>query len=201
MTWAMCCALAFAMTGIVACSSTVWLAEWPEAPSAASPISNVLVFGIGDVEKTKVFEDTFVSRLAAHGVSATASHTVFGLGEEIPEETVTETIKKNGYDAVLVTHLIGVEKTEESRSRWRANFRQSYDVYKQAYTTVRAPEKKVIGVQVRLETKLFNVTAKKFAWGGLVEVRDPASAEEAIQAKIDATITKLVDNGFVGAAP
>ena len=179
---------------VVGCAPTQWVAEWQSDSHAAEPVSQVLVIGVGDNPATvSAFETEFATKLRAAGVSATARTEALGDGE-LSKEIVLQAIKDNGYRAVIVTHLVSVEKTEIVTQP--AHYESVYDMYSKSRGYV--PAETSAAIQVRLETKLYDVNADGLVWRGIVELNEPSSKDEAISRKIDATVEKLAAAGFVG---
>jgi hypothetical protein len=108
------CAL-LALTGMAGCAVNSEMIEvWHDPTFAPGSVHNVLVVGIRkDPVRRRLWEDAFVKALAARGLTATTSYQLF---PEAPPDTqqVIEIVRKNGYDAVLVS----IRLPNESSTRY-----------------------------------------------------------------------------------
>jgi hypothetical protein len=76
---------------------------WKDPTFPIGPMHNVLVVAVRkDPVRRRMWEDAFVSELGARGLTATSSYQLF---QDAPPDTqeVIEAVRKNGYDAVLVS--------------------------------------------------------------------------------------------------
>jgi hypothetical protein len=97
-----------------ACATTELTSVWMDSEYAGGPLETVMVIGLArDASGRRIFEDTFVQRLAAHGVEGIASDTLLPDVAQVRRETVEQAIQGRGVDAVIVTQLVGVETQQE----------------------------------------------------------------------------------------
>lgn len=76
---------------------------WRDPSFTSGPMNNVLVVALRrDPVRRRMWEDAFTQELGARGVTATSSYQLF---QEAPPDTqeVIEAIRKNGFDALLVS--------------------------------------------------------------------------------------------------
>jgi hypothetical protein len=84
---------------------------WKDPSFTSVPIHNVFVVALRkDPVHRRMWEDAYAQELSARGVTATSSYQLF---QEVPPDTqeVIEAIRKNGYDAVLVSIRLPNETT------------------------------------------------------------------------------------------
>jgi len=119
------------------CSSFELLDSWNDPSYHKSPLKKILIIAIiKDSVQRRIWEDAFVSELSKHGVNATSSYHLFTDALSDANQVV-ETVRKEGFDGILVTHLLHEKKEtpyEESlvttAQLLRYNiYQKRYDVY------------------------------------------------------------------------
>lgn len=76
---------------------------WKDPSFNSGPIHNVLVVALRkDLVRRRMWEDAFVRELGARGVTATSSYQLYGAAPPDTQEVI-DAVRKNGYDAVLVS--------------------------------------------------------------------------------------------------
>ncbi|MFA6598189.1 MAG: hypothetical protein WCS69_10730 [Ignavibacteriaceae bacterium] len=128
------CSLMILMEG---CSSFALVDVWNDPSYHKSPLQKIMVIAIiKDSIQRRIWEDAFVSELSKHGVNATSSYPLFP-DAFLDANQVVETVRKEGFDGILVTHLLH-EKTEthfeesiiKTEQVLRYNiYQKKYDVY------------------------------------------------------------------------
>jgi hypothetical protein len=126
-----------------------------------------------------VFEDNFVSGLAALEVNATPSYKLLASSLELDKEIVKKAIAGKDIGAVLVTRLAGFSEKEV--------YRQSSDL-----------DENLRHVVLTLETKVYDIASEALVWSMQSEVIDPTQSRQAIQDQIKLTIDTLRKRGLVG---
>lgn len=84
---------------------------WKDPTFTSGPMHNVLVVALRrDPVRRRMWEDAFARELSARGVTTTSSYQIF---REAPPDTqqVIEAVRKNGYDAVLVSIRLSTQTT------------------------------------------------------------------------------------------
>ncbi len=96
---------------IASCANTKLTSTWMDEKKAGSTYNDILIIGIAEKEHNRrLFEETFNKQLGEMGVESEVSYTLLPEGTEINRDTVTAAIKGKNIDAVIVTHMIGVEE-------------------------------------------------------------------------------------------
>lgn len=183
-------ALAAALLVLGACAARP-TAEWRD-DSYTGPVRDVLIIGVSEQTATrKLFEDTFVTKLAEHGVTATASSTLMPSDEKISRETVETAIDGESIATVIVTRLLGVEERETyyepATTRYYGSY---YSYYSQSWHYADSGyfrEYKVL----KLETNVYDVATGNLVYSMQSENIDPQSATQVIEEQIDLTIDTL----------
>ncbi|HKP62752.1 MAG TPA: hypothetical protein VJV78_38715 [Polyangiales bacterium] len=82
-------------------------------PTRATAVHNVLVIGIADrMLYRRMYEDEFVKRFAARGVTAKASYLAVQ-GDNPTREQLEAAVKELGCDSALVTHVVDIQQRKE----------------------------------------------------------------------------------------
>ena len=93
------------------CATTGLVSVWMNDKLAGTSYNDLLVIGISEHEHNRrLFEEHFTDQLKATGVESEVSYTLLPDGSAINAETVNAAIKGKNIDAVIVTHVVGVEK-------------------------------------------------------------------------------------------
>jgi hypothetical protein len=179
-----------------ACATTELTSVWMDSEYAGGPLKTVMVIGLArEASGRRIFEDTFVKRLAAHGVEGIASDTLLPDVAQVRRETVEQAIQGRGVDAVIVTQLVGVETQQEvvqpvSRSDLYGHWGgRGVVIYEPGYTVERTI--------VNLETNLYEAASAKLIWTARSQSFDPASRKELIETLVEAVVKDLLGRGLL----
>ena len=198
-------ALAFSLTLLWSCTSTKITSVWMDSNKAGTAFNDILVIGIADEEHNRrLFEEQFVNQLKAAGIESEVSYTVLPQGTDINRETVTAAIEGKAIDAVIVTHLVGVE--EETVYRPSMDYRPAYGYYNGLYsyyphvhTYVHQPGYYTTHEIVKLETNLYEVASEELVWSAQSQSFAPESAKEVIDELVSLVIKDLQEKGLIKA--
>lgn len=167
------------------------VAEWRE-DSYAGPIRDVLIIGVSAGSTTRqIFEDTFVSELAALEVAAAASSTLLEKDEQISRETVEAAIEGEKIATVLVTRLIGIEERSKESRQISQHEGDYYSYYLQSRDEAYDGSGSNYDVLL-LETNVYDVASGgTLVWSMRSESVDPQSAIQVIKDQIKLVIETL----------
>lgn len=152
----------------ISCAGTRLSQTWVDEARRGEPVADVLVIVIADNQKNReAFEKKFVRQLQAAGVEAVAS------GEAIPmprdlkleKDVIRQAVEKFGNDAVIISHLAGLEK-EEVFTRTGPVYGGYYNYYGYVFDRVRDRGFSGEVATVRLETNLYDVNTERLLWSG-----------------------------------
>ena len=187
--------LVFVIVLFAACATTTPVVEWRSSEFKDASFDNILIIGVSnDNAARRSFEDTFVAELKKLGVTAVSSHSIMLEGQKITKENVEAAIQGKKIDAVLVTHLVGVETRE---SYTPPTYRPTpmmggyYGYYSHVYNYVYEPGYYTRYKVVKLETNLYDTATSKLVWSTQSESVDASSVKKLIDSKIKATIKQL----------
>jgi hypothetical protein len=180
--------------GLAACSSeTKETAAWKSPSYAAGPMKNIAVFGGRlDEANRRVLEDGFVTELAAYGVHAVPSYSMFPDGMVPQDQTaVREALQKGGYDGVLVSTFKGVKEQAFAApgSDWNRGF----------YSAFWGPGPAEPGTSeyVKFETTLWDPNGGNLVWSTNTRTKDPSLNKNFASNFTHAVVPPLSQAGLI----
>ena len=184
---------------IIACAGTKLTHTWVDETYHGKPVSNILVIAVTHKEDNRQsFEDKFVAQLKVSGVEAVSSYSVIPIPAdlELKKEEILKVVKKLKNDAVIITHLVGVEE-KESYTPPERDKGDYYGHYGWAYGYTHEPGFYRTHTIVRLATHLYDVKTEKLIWSGESESLDPGSTNQIIDDVIEVLIKDLLKNNLL----
>ena len=180
-----------AMVALLAgCTTAKPVTEWRDATYQGGPFRSFLIVGVSGQESVRrTFEETFVQRLQDHQVSAVASFAAIA-GEARPtRDSIKAAIAEQSVDAVLITHLVGVdEKQIVHPPTYRGGFYGYYGfVGGYAYDPGYVSQQKT----VKLETNLYDARSEKLVWSMQSATINPSNEKKLIEAQIKTVVDRL----------
>lgn len=191
----------FSIFLIVACASTELKQTSMDEAYRGKLLSNILVIAITDKKDARrSFENKFVVLLKATGIDAVSS----GDGIPIPadqkleKDAILKAVQHFGNDAVIITHLVGVEKTEVYNPAPRS-YTGYYGYYDNVYGTVHGRGYYSTTTIVRLETNLYDAETEKLIWSGQSKTWNPDTDRQVNDEVIKEVIQDLQKNKLLPA--
>ncbi len=179
---------------IVACSTpTTETNVWKSPTYAAGPMKNIAVFG-GRMNETdrRTLEDGFVSSLAASGVHATPSYTMFPQREAPPDAaSIRAKLQSAGYDGALVSTLKGV--SDQTQIAPGADWGGFYGGYWGAPAYVQTDR------FVKFETTLWSPNSGKMVWSTTTQTENPTSGQDFVSSLTGTVVPSLAKAGLIPA--
>jgi hypothetical protein len=174
---------------LVACATEMLTSSWmnPEY-SGGAPMTKTAVIVVAKDEKIRRFaEDQMIQQLPKGTVSV-AGYKLFDKPEE-DKDKVRESLIKEGFDSVLVSRLVSVDKTKTyvPPQTYGGVVAQPYygsmtGYYGQAYrTTYTEPGYTFESTTVVVETMLYRLPDGMLVWTGTTKTLDPQSKAELVQ--------------------
>jgi hypothetical protein len=167
-------------------SPTRFTLLWHDQNYSGAPLQDILILGVADQPgKRRLFEDTFAQAFIGNGTNAVASYKVLPDGGKPDQSVIDRAIASRRTDAVLVTHLLGVEEKEIYHPPVSYTFPRHYRLgYYGHYVTVwdhiHQPGYYSRHQAVRLESNLYDSQTGKLIWSAQSETLDPESANVLI---------------------
>ena len=189
---------ALAALVLAACTTTQETVEWRDPTYVGQKFDNILVIGVAkEGTVRRVFESNLVDGLTRKQLTAIPSFRIMDQNEKISEEAVKAAIAGKNIDAVLVTHLIGVEEKEVYRPPTSSPRRGYYGHYSAAYARAYQPGYYQRYKVVKLETTLYDVKTEKPVWSMQSDTIDPKSKGKLIRTAIEAVIKALSEQALI----
>ena len=168
----------------------------------------VMVIGVAsDPESRKSFEDALVGAIRAQGGAAEPSYETLPGDEQITEDQLHAAINAGGYDAVVLTRLVSIDKSRDytppkkynkPKTRyypagWGYGFGYGgfYGFYGTTYAEVHEPGYFDTSTTLTLETNLYSVATNELVWTGRSDTIDPQSIDDAQASATHAVAEKL----------
>ena len=181
-------------------SKTTMPTAWRSPTYEGGPFNKLFVVGIGkDDARRRLYEDSVVAALGAEGATAEASWKTFPDSEDLIKQKILEVTKNGGFDAVLITRLVGIdEKTKYVPGESHLTEVSDPDLYlTNTYELVNTPGYYETTTTFRVETALYAVEREERVWSGLSETVDPESVEEVIESVSAIVAKRIKSEGFV----
>ena len=158
----------FAIFLIVACASTELEQTSLDESYQGKLLSNILVIAVSDDPDTRqTFERMFVLQLKKTGVKAFSSTTSIAIAadQKLEKDAIMKAVQKFGNDAVIISHLVGVDETKVYNPAPR-RYTRFYGHYENVYDRVHGRGYYSTMKIVRLETNLYDAKTEKLIWSG-----------------------------------
>ncbi len=86
------------------------MSQWKDSSLAIEPFKKVFVIVVAkEATRRRIWEETWVRELSAHGAQATASYTIYP--SQVPtEDELRATLPNQGYDGLVVTYYRGTDQ-------------------------------------------------------------------------------------------
>ena len=182
---------------ISSCATTKLTSTWKDKDYTGGNYKSVLIVGAAEKLTNRImFEDALVKQFKSIGIDAFSSFSVTSPNKAVDKDTIKAAAKKQGAEAVLVTHFIRVEKKDVyvppmshpvpygSRYQFDNYYRAVVDyAHVPGYTTQQE--------YVTLESNLFETRTEKMIWSATSETFEPKSVKEVIDALSKVVIKSL----------
>jgi len=181
---------------IISCAGTKLTQIQVDEARRGKPVSGILVIAVTyEEELRQFFEDKFVAQLKTAGIEAVSSAAVIPISEkqQLEKDRVLKVIDEYKTDAVIITHMVGVEE-EEIITRYSPGRRGYHGRYLWAYGNVHQPGYASTRITVRLATNLYDVKTEELIWSGRSETMKPDSIKQTIDDVIKEVIKDLQKN-------
>lgn len=203
-----------ALSALAACSETTTnISQSYRNPGYEQTVfKKLLILAVAEnEEKRNAFEEAFVNAITAEGGAAHGSAGVVPKTEQLTEEELHGAIEAGGFDGVLVTRLLSVDKDKEytpasTYNKPRTRYYQGgggfygygfYGFYGTTYAQVHEPGYFETSTTIRLETNLYSVANDGLVWTGQSETVDPESIPDARESMTAAVAKKLKEEKLI----
>ncbi len=174
----------------------------------------IMVIAIAsDQESRQAFEDALSSAIGRAGGVAQSSIEILPREDQITEDELHASIEAGGFDAVLLSRLLSVEKSREytppkkynnprtqyypAAPGWGYGYGGFYGFYGTTFAEVHEPGYFDTSTTLKLETNLYSVATNELVWTGQSETVDPESIDDARASITAAVAKKLKDERLI----
>jgi hypothetical protein len=181
----------------------------------ATVFKKVLVVGVAqNEERRQAFENAFSAAIGEEGGTAEPSwHLLPGADTQLSEEQVHAAIEGGGFDGVLITRLLSVDKSKEYTPPKKYNnphtryypagpaygygYGGYYGFYATTYAEVTEPGYFETSTTLKLETNLYSVATNELVWTAQSKTIDPESIDDALSSMTAAVASKLKEEKLI----
>lgn len=196
MNWWVC--LLFSGALIMACAGTKLTQTWVDETHRGKPVSDILVIAVTYKEEVRhSFEDKFVAQLKALGLEAVSSADVIPMPADLKleKDQILKVVNRFNNDAVIITHLAGVEEKETYSPATQSN--TGFYGYYDGLVLSKDPGFYKTSTFVRLVTNLYDVETEKLIWSAKSQTKDPRSIKQTIDDVITVVIKDMQKKGLL----
>ena len=197
-------ALAFLALALTGCATSTLLSHWRDESFDGAAYKKIFIIGMSPVpENRRSFETEFARQLDARiGADGVPSSDVIPDFTKLDSLAVVEAVRSGGFDAVLVTRLVRIDKelkysSGESRVVPETYYNDLYDYHYTVYREVRAPGKVGESDVVVLETNLYETGAGDLVWTGKTESYSPENIPQLVDDLATLVLTKMHGHGLI----
>lgn len=209
-------AMCVCLLALVACKTTQtnFSQSYRNPGYEETVFKKVMVIAVAsDQERRKAFEDALTGAIGSQGGAAQASIEVLPHEEQITEDQLHAAIDDGGFDAVLLSRLMSVDKDTQytppkkynkPRTRyypaapaWGHGYHGFYGFYGTTFAEVHEPGYFDTSTTLTLETNLYSVATDELVWTGRSETIDPESIEDARASVTQAVAKKLKEERLI----
>ncbi len=162
-------------------------------------------------DSRKAFEDAFANAINGQGGSAEASWGHLPKSEQLTEDEIRDAVEAGGFDGVLITRLLAVDKEQQytpastynnPRTRYYAGGGGLYGYgfygfYGTTYAKVHEPGYFETSTTIRVETNLYSLATDALVWTGQSATVDPTSIADARESMTAAVAEKLKEEKLI----
>ena len=183
-------ALAASTLLLGACADTQLMSTWTSPQYNGAPMTKTAVIVLAKDDNTRRFAEDQMIKQLPKGTTAVAGHTLFEKPEQAKVDEVRARLIQDGFDSVLVSRLVSVDKTQnyvppQTYTSYAAaqpaygSFNGYYGQnYHSVYTT---PGYTVENTTVVVETLLYKLPEGTLVWTATTQSLNPQSRPELAQ--------------------
>ena len=186
-------------------SSTDLIGQWSDDQYKNKSIDKIVVLGIFAPDKPLLrrrFEDGISKAFNDAGVEATPSMDIVSYKEKIDTAMVEENFVGKGYDAVIVSRLVELDKDRKVQAGYAytipyGNYYGFYGYYYAAVAYANSSGYLSKSLSVVLETNMYSTHDKKLIWSCVSETIDPDKVSDVVSSFGDVLVNTLEKEGFL----
>jgi hypothetical protein len=187
---------------VMSCAATKLTSVYKNPSYTDGSLTSILIVGFSDnLRNRQLFEDTFVNALNSRGINAVSSLTVIPKNTELTKESIKAAADQLKTDAVLITHLVGVEEKEIEHAPVIVSMpseRYQFGPYVETiYRDVYLPGNTTQHEFVTLQNELYDTQTETLVWSAASEIMDPESVNKTIESLCEVVIKDLRKKNLV----
>jgi len=172
----------------------------------------LFVIGVAENQESRqAFEDAFANAINGQGGSAATSWGHLPKSEQLTEDEVRSAVEAGGFDGVLITRLLAVDKAQQYTPASTYNNPQTryyagggglygygfYGFYGTTFAQVHEPGYFETSTTIRVETNLYSVATDSLVWTAQSDTVDPSSIPDARDSMTAAVAKKLKEEKLI----
>jgi len=184
-------------------SQTTIPGAWRNTEFSGVPFSSFFVIGIGrNDEYRRLYEDSMVRALTAHGGAARASYESYPDLQKHDRAQLLVAITRAGYDAVVIARLDHVREQQVYVPARPATSSDEYmSGYDEKYAVNSDPAHYRKQTTYRIETSVYSVRDELLAWVALSDTVDPQTVEDVIHSVTSNLAKRMKAEGLIKDPP
>lgn len=187
------------------CGTSSLTATWHDSSYGGSAIlKDVLVIAVAkDVTIKRLYEDSFVEKLADAGAHGVAGYTLNQPDIKPEKEAIEAAVKEAGASSVLITRYLGTDTKEHYRPPQRTSiyadpyYSSIRGYYPMAYREVYTPGYTVTVTTIFLESNLYDAKTGKLVWTARSESINPTMTKKYVNELVNIFFSDLKKNGLL----
>lgn len=159
--------------------------------------SVMVVAMVNKMENRKIVEDVFAKKFQSYGIKSISSGEIIPDGDKLEKDFIKAEAERLGYEFLLVTHLIKIDKKTEQIS---IPMTGSGVLVGGIYLPGDRYDMPTMGMKqtrVKLDNRLYEVETEKLIWSSASESIDPKSAKEIAEQLIGLVMKSLRQNKLI----
>ena len=206
-----------ALVALAACSqstTTSFSQSYRNPGYETTSFEKLMVIAVAqDQDARRAFETGLVAAISKQGGIAIPSIDVLPTEEGLTGEPLQAAVEAGGFDGVVITRLLSVDKDSEYTPPEKYHNPQTryypagpalgygyggyYGYYGTTYAEVHTPGYFETSTTLKLETSLYSVATNELVWTGQSNTVDPESVEDARASITTAVAERLQSEGLI----
>jgi hypothetical protein len=163
------CIVGIGSAALVSCASTSLVSSQKNPAYTGSALTRVMVVGVtSDPRVRQAFEDEFVAKLKAAGITAVPSYPLLTDTASTDRAQLRKAVESAGMDGVLAARLVRVEADETSLQAFNFEDRSAgfYAYYASDWTGSFDPTLGGASNNITIHFDLYSVAGSQLVWAG-----------------------------------
>jgi hypothetical protein len=196
-------AVAAAVLGIVACSSTTFDSTWraPDAkPLQLSGKKAVAIFVNKNMTLRRTAEDALARQISAHGAQGVPAYTIFGEEDIRDQAMVRKKLESMGFSGIVVMRVAGKETqvTSTPGTYYASPYYRTWGGYwGYGWGAAYSPGYLTVEKVVKIETLVYSLDQDKLVWAGVSRTVEPTQVDSFVTEVAKACAEQMEKDGLI----